>query len=268
MLKAVPVLGKKKSADLCQAFIDGAPKDAEGWVLWGVNATNQGQWVQILKRGDPYFYGDNSLLDATRGTHFRFTRNALQPTGKAPGFANTDRLDALGIRLKPWIFDCDRPDTALVLEQSPDFIRILHGRQPENVVRSMLTIARQAGLRPHLRAWDPNKLNQMASFAYQLKETRRVIAFSSAGAITAAIEGVPYCVIDPRCAAALHGTQPADLAKRPTMACDEQRREWLAVLANAQWTVDELRSGLAWQMLHEPTQRRRPIEEPIALAVR
>lgn len=256
MLMGYPAAGRPKSMDLIRAFLDGAPIDAEGAVFAGIDRSNQEQWVRVLKRGEPYYFGDSSYFDASRGTHFRFTRNALQHSGKVTGFADTRRLDALGIRLKPWIFDCDRPDTALVLEQSPDFIRIVHGRQPENVVRSMLTIARQAGLRPHLRPWAPAKLQQIAAFAYQLQETRRVIAFSSTGAIQAAIEGVPYCVIDRHSAAALHGTRPEDLAKRPTMACDEQRREWLAVLANQQWTTDELRSGLAWRMLHTEQRRR------------
>jgi len=253
MLKAYPVLGKKKSAMLCEAFIEGAPRDAEGAVFFGVNATNQAEWVQVLKRCEPYYYIDNSYFDATRGTYFRVTRNALQHPGT--GTSTGRRLHALALKLKPWIVDSERSDTAIVLEQSPDFMRMLHGCNPEASLQCMLGIARRAGMRPHVRGWDPNKLKQAASFAHQLAETRRVIAFSSAGAVQAAIEGVPYCVLDPHCAAAVFSTPPARLADRPERPGDLLRTMWLAVLADNQFTCTELANGTAWRMLTPAAKR-------------
>lgn len=252
MLRAYPVPGKRKSEDLCRLFIEGAPRGAEGAVFYGVTQANQAEWVRALKRGTPFYTIDNSYLDATRGTHFRVTRNALQHPGT--GTSTGRRLEQLGIRLRPWIIDAERSDTALVLEQSPDFIRILHGHQPEPLVRRMLSIARMAGLRPHLREWNPNKAQQMASFGHQLEEVRRVITFSSAGAVRAAIEGVPYHVLDPRCAAARFSTAAASLFDTPAKPTEEQRWQWLAVLADNQFTRDELCNGMAWAMLHRPPQ--------------
>lgn len=248
MLKAYPVVGKKKSEDMCRAFLEGAPREAVGSVFFGVNKTNQAEWVRALKRREPFIYIDNSYFDATRGTHFRATLNALQHRGT--GASTGRRLAQIGIRLRPWISDDDRSDTALVLEQSPDFVRVLHGYQPEPVVRRMLALARMAGLRPHLREWNPNKVKQMASFGHQLQETRRVITFSSAGAVRAAIEGVPFHVLDKACAAARFSTPPERLAGDPVCPTDQQRLEWLAVLADNQFTVDELRNGTAWRLLH------------------
>lgn len=248
MLRAFPIPGKRKSEELCRLFIEGAPRNAEGSIFYGVTQANQGEWVRALKRGAPYYTIDNSYLDATRGTHFRVTRNALQHQGD--GASTGRRLEQIGIRLQPWILDADRPDTALVLEQSPDFIRILHGQQPEPVIRRMLTIARMSGLRPHLREWNPNKAQQMASFGHQLTETRRVITFSSAGAVRAAIEGVPFHVLDSRCAAARFSTPIDQLSDAPVTPTDEQRWRWLSVLADNQYDRDELRNGTAWRMLH------------------
>lgn len=248
MLKAYPVIGKRKSEDLCRAFIEGAPRNAEGSVFFGVNATNQAEWVRTLRRGEPFFYGDNSYFDTTRGTHFRFTSRALQHTGA--GTSTGRRLEQIGIQLRPWISDDERSDTALVLEQSPDFVRILHGQQPERVVKHMLTVARLAGLRPHLREWNPNKAQQMASFGQQLEEARRVVTFSSAGAVRAAIEGVPFHAVDQRCAAARFSTPAHHLDTAPVRPTDEQRLQWLAVLADNQFHRDELRDGTAWRLLH------------------
>lgn len=249
MLKAFPVVGKKKSADLCAAFIAGAPRDAEGAVFWGVTDSNYKEWAQWLKSGQPWYYGDNSYFDEARGKQFRFTLGALQHLGA--GRSDGARLARLGIEPMPWINDRDRSRVAVVLEQSPGFVRLLHDREPIKLLRGMKVIGERAGFKVHMRLWSAQKMVLAETFAHQLKQVQRVITLNSAGAIRAAVEGVPYHVIDPTCAAAMFSTSRGALGQQRTDDDLAARREWLGVLADNQWSVDELRSGLAWQTIHK-----------------
>lgn len=256
MLKAYPVHGKQKSADICAAFIAGAPADAEGAVFYGVNESNAADWIHVVKRGEPFVYLDNSYFDATRGTYFRATLNAMQHRGLGP--STCLRLRQQSIAVKPWISDVGRRPEALVLEQSPAFLRVLHGRDAGEVSRLMINTARRAGLHATIRPWNSDKPKQVASFAQQLRGACRVLAFSSAGAVQAAIEGVPFCVLDPLCAAARFSTPPHRLGSNPVMPHDADRLTWLGVLADNQWTLDEMRAGLAWQTINKTRNPRNP----------
>jgi hypothetical protein len=229
-LIAYPVAGKQKSVDICKAFIDGAPRDAVGHVFYGVNASNVAEFRVARARGEPWFYIDNSYFDAARGRQFRVTRNALQHDGL--GESDGKRFDALGVKIKPWRLSGKH---IVVCPQSDSFMAHVM-RYPGSWLAQQLASLVDHDVR--VRAWNRDKLKSQATLLDDLRDALLLITHSSAAAVTAIIEGVPVQVAQESCA-----------YSQPYMAPDGERYRWASVLADNQWTLDEMREGKAWSWL-------------------
>ena len=238
-LTAHPVPGKSKSAALCAAFIEGAPKSAKGHVFYGVKDTNAAAWKKVLASGEDYYFIDNSYFDAVRvggssteGGQFRVTRNALQLQGARQRRSDGKRWAALGIEIQPWE---DRiRGYWLAIEQSDVFMKY-SAREPRwyfNTVRNLQATGEPVRVRP----WNPDKTKIQKTLREDLEGARAVVTHSSAAAITSAIAGVPF-VVSPE--SAIYGMEP------------QERLHFMQVLADNQFTIAELRDGTAWAMIHE-----------------
>jgi hypothetical protein len=71
-----------------------------------------------------------------------------------------------------------------------------------------------------------------------------LITWSSAAAVMAVLAGVPVVTMGP-CAAAPMAGDIADVENLP----QPERESWAGVLADNQWTLDEMRAGKAWEAL-------------------
>jgi len=242
-LKAHPVPGKQKSIALCAAFIDGArasmPPDEwamlRGNVFYGVKAGNTEAWQRALNQaqghGVPFYVIDNSYFDPTRGTYFRVTRNGLQHTGI--GDTDGTRFNAVGLPITPWR-DWDLGGHVLVVEQSEDHMLRMVGEP--RWLRINIERFRSAGFTAfRVRKWSPDKPETQKTLAEDLVGAKIVLTHTSAAAIMAVLAGVPACC-SPKCAA--FGT---------TNFPEENRRRWAGVLADNQFTMDELKDGTAWR---------------------
>lgn len=228
MLIACPVPGKAKSKMLCDAFIAGAPWRAQALVFYGVKAGNYRDWQAALVSGVDYYFIDNSYFDQTRGAQFRVTKNALQFTGD--GESDGKRWAALGIELQPW----NRwPDGHMVyVEQSPDHMLYTLGNG-----------AGMPGAPPHgygngerrWRPWSANKPKLQTTLTDDLTGASLLVTHTSAAAVMAIIAGVPVqCA--PECAA--YGMNANNRLHR------------LQVLADHQFTLDEMKDGTVWRKLN------------------
>ena len=219
---------------ICRAFADGAPRGAECSVFYGVNESNQFEWHKAKARGDWYFI-DNSYFDSVRGKQYRVTKNAVQckPFGQA---SDGTRFRQLGLTIKP--MNARGGATLWVLiEQSPSFMRCVAG--DPNWLETMAG-AVPVGHRIEIRRWSSNKLMQQETLPKVIEDAWTVITHSSAAAVTAALMGVPAIVSDMSALAGMrYSTQPEH----------DQRQHYLNVLADNQWTLDEIREGKAWQHL-------------------
>jgi len=233
MLIAYPVKGKKKSIDLCQAFIEGYKRAGgcePGAVFFGVNESNIVDWHRVLATGSPYWYGDNAFFDATRQRQFRFAKNRLQID--AAQQTDGKRFAALGLEVKPMRRDGHH---WVVCEQSPFFVEhVAPGakRWLEDTVTALRATERPVVV----RAWDRDKTAQMASLPSDLTDAWGLVTHSSAAAVTALLEGVGVVV-------------------SPNSACSsiwlpDGRENLFGVLADNQWTIEELATGKAWQWLN------------------
>lgn len=239
-----PVHGKQKSTDICLAFANGCegrlrtsytPGPA---MFYGVDASNMAAWQQVLGNGDDFYYVDNSYFDHTRGSHFRVTKNRLQ--------THWDQ-DSDGLRwamveetLREW---ADPLGHVVVCPQSDSFMRDIV-RYPGSWIGDIMrhlqdreTWAKTIdGKNPRIvvRAWNRNKKAASASLLDDLRGARLLVTYSSAAAVTAAILGVPIKVNPP---AALWGMPFTPAARLRAMRA----------LADNQFTLDEIRRGVAWE---------------------
>lgn len=239
MLTAHPVALKEKSRNLCNAFLAGAPKDAYGHVFFGVNETNWDAWRRVLLRKEPYWYIDNSYFDSVRGQQFRITRNAIQVCDALARSSNGKRFEALGLEIKPW--QPKEDGWWLVIEQSPNFMqRVANDKRWLEKFAAGLDASR----RVKVRRWKSDKPALQSTLPEDLKGAWALITHSSAAAVTAVLAGVPARV--------------SRMSALTNMVCSvnsplDQRRHYMNVLADNQFTTQEMEDGTAWRMLNRST---------------
>lgn len=234
-LTACPVPGKKKSADICTAFIKGAPKAAEGCVFFGVTDGNLADWVRVLRRRIPFYYIDNSYFDSVRGTQFRVTRNRLQIEAGAHD-SDGQRFNALGLGIKPIQVNSD--GHWVLVEQSPLFMRLLAAAPDWSYHQEMW--AHRTGRRVVVRRWSSDKPKVQTTLKQDLEGAWGLHTHSSAAAVTALLEGIT-AYVEPMSAV-------ANLQLSSDNSVDDRRR-FFNVLADNQFTLDEMREGKAWALL-------------------
>lgn len=237
-LTPCPVAGKSKSANLVAAFIQGAPKHQQGYVFFGVDQSNYREWHKARSGKTPWYYIDNSFFDHTRGTHFRVARGSLQINASAYQ-SNCKRWDAIGVALKP-----RNPDAqAIVLcEQSQHFMTNIVQYPGDWLADEIASCEEYFAHRPVIiRRWDRNKKASAATLPQDLVNAWQVRTHTSMAAVTGLI----------------HGVQPATDREHAIARWvfhddnfDEDRRQLFGVLADAQWTIEELQEGKAWAFLN------------------
>lgn len=237
-LIACPVANKRKSIDLVNAFIKGAPKDAEGYVFYGVNDSNMAMWRAVRQRQADFYYLDNSFLDAVRGTEFRVAKNRIQ-VRSCDRESDGKRLAEMGIKMQPWQHNPN--GHWLVIEQSPTFMRDI-AADPAWLERS-LAWAKSTGLEVRLRRWSPDKKTIAKTLHDDLKGARGVITHSSAAGVEAVIAGIVPVVSNMSGLAGCEFDTSDDV--------DGGRLRFLGVLADNQWTLKDLQKGEAWAWLNQ-----------------
>lgn len=201
---------------------------------------------EASQAGRDWWYIDRGYLRATRDTdysgYFRVTRNHLQ--GDGTGTPNYDRLAALGITLRPW-----RADGHHVLVCPPGEVYAgLSGFDAVEWQRGVVETLQAHTDRPVRVREKPRGGGRNVPLAQDLIDCWAVVAHSSNVAVDALVLGVPVFVTD-RCGA--RRCAETDLSRIESPRLPDDREEWAATLAAQQWTLDEMRSGLAWRQLQE-----------------
>lgn len=207
--------------------------------FYGVRPPWRHLWRQATAEGRQRFYLDNSFLDAGRETHFRVGVNALQSWSEKP--SDGKRLAALGVKVQPWRKDGRH---IVVCRQSDEFISTF-GRWPGDSALAWQQDVLDALNRHTDRPIVVRVKSEERPLVADLTDAWLLVTHSSAAAVEALIAGVPVIVTDAKCAA----WRFSSTFKRPRM--DDGREEWAARLADSQWTLNELRAGLAWRAIHE-----------------
>lgn len=234
-----------KSALLCEAFAAGCG----GQVVYGATELRPGpaffygmrhKDAALIRRcraeGRDWFYADNGYF--RRGSYFRVTRNAWQHSGE--GDAAPDRWQSLGLSLEPW---APRPNgDVIVALQSAHFFAV-RDECRDAWLRDVLARLRTATARRIVVREKPRR-PEADDFARVLNRAWAVVGRSSNCLVDALLAGVPAFPTQ-ACAALSCGT--LEEIERPRRPPDRGR--WARVLAANQWTLEEIRAGLAWQAL-------------------
>jgi hypothetical protein len=242
-LNCYPQPNKAKSKVILEAFAAGCGgqmKDvfeSGAAVFFGVVGIEHMLNLCIAEKRE-FYYGDNAFFDLCREKFYRFSKNEIQLSRL--GRPDFGRLGKLGIKLSPW----RRGKNIIVVEQSPHFLNLvgIPGWLP-----LILASIKQHSDRPVIvRRWSRDKRKAVSTLRADLQNAHCLITHMSAAANEALISGVPVFVSGP-CAATPIASGSLSNLENPTYP---DREEWAAGLANHQWTLDEIKNGLAWKTLN------------------
>jgi hypothetical protein len=135
----------------------------------------------------------------------------------------------------PWDASVDHVDY-------PGWLRFISGQIKHRTKRPVI-------FRPHPLAkidLPGCEISTKATLREDLENCWAVVTFNSNSSVEAIIEGIPAFTFDAGAMAKDIAGQWLDEIENPRMP---DRHQWLADLAYAQWTLDEFRSGAAWQHL-------------------
>lgn len=253
-LTCYPVPHKAKSKLICSAFEHGAPKHATGAVFFGTEGVMSA--FQRAKAGT-WWYIDNAYTDPQRQQYFRVTKNALQVDVTEPThthglrFSDGRRFAKLGITVKDWR-DIEGGEI-LVIPQSDDFMKSTLGRKGDWLRETVEKLnAWGFGPRIRVRPWQRDKKTAYVELHKDLDDAALVVTWSSASAITALYEGIP-AISESGSANALTGGLTEQNVLEPRRPSIAERTRFLEILADNQFTLDEMRDGTAWRWLERAT---------------
>lgn len=184
-----------------------------------------------------WFYADHAYIG--RAKYFRITRNAYQHDGR--GAAKPGRFLAFRKQVQPWRSDGRH---ILICPNSATYFG-LFGLDVHAWVKDVTATLALHTDRPVKVRWK----GQEGPIELDLLNCWAVVTFSSASAIDATLAGVPQFTLADFAAARRMGSTDLSQIERPERPDD--REPFLWNLADNQWTLDEIRSGLAWRTLQE-----------------
>lgn len=249
MIVGYPQPGKAKSREILEAFAQGCGGrisdatmlEAGAAAFFGVVGIEHLLRLACAEQRE-WFYGDNAFFDCARGRFFRFARNELQIS--RIGEPDHARARALGLEVKPWQRGGDH---IVVVEQSEHFLR-MSGAHPMWLARVVAELGRYTDRPLRIRRWSRDKAKAAAGLRDDLKGAHALLTHSSAAANEALLAGVPVFIGCKSCAAAEMASGGIDKIETPRRP--EGREDWAAWLAGWQWTMEEIREGIAWKKLN------------------
>ena len=162
-----------------------------------------------------------------------------------------DRFDALGIELMPWHED---GDYVLVCGQVPWDVAVQdvdHIAWCRNQVKAAIALGFPVRFRPHPYAvkrgvdYGVGCEVSTASLEDDLAGARIVVTFNSNSGVDAIVAGRHVTAHDR--GSMVWPLVPTFIEDALTRKTWPNREQWAANIAYAQWTLDEMREGLAWR---------------------
>jgi hypothetical protein len=208
--------------------------------FYGVRPAWLHLWHEATQARREWWYLDNSYFDVAREKQIRVTRNALQYVSTPARPSDGRRLAKLGIQVP------ERPagEHIVICPQSAEFMKTL-AAWPCDWLESVIDELRnrtQRTLRVRLKA-------DRTPLAHDLQGAWALVTHSSAAAVEAVAAGIPaYCTGYMALGAIAQARLEAiDHARAPRRDLAQAR---LAILADHQWTLDEIARGVIWKGAH------------------
>jgi hypothetical protein len=212
-------------------------------IFWGVDRETLPVWRKVIETKTPYWYVDNGYFKSKwqGGDHFRVTRDAPQHSGE--GESSGERWKALGIEIKPWRDD----GLHILVACQSDFWHERHGDGSAGQFAHRVTSELQEHtLRPIITRGKPIQGHKEPPLSEHFKDCWAVVTHSSMVAAEAVLNGIPAFMLSDSAlrSVSLRGVEQIEAPYRPS-----GRERWAGVLADNQWTLDEIKAGDAWRAL-------------------
>lgn len=191
---------------------------------------------QARAEGREWYYADHGFFG--RGKYYRIAKNAFQHDGT--GDADPRRFQRFNRPVQPWQKDGKH---ILICPQSATYFG-LFGLNLWAWVDGVCRKLRAVTDRPIIVRMAKNSPKPIQA---NLVDCWAVVTFSSSAALDALIAGVPVFVLADFAAA--HRMGLSDLSQIESPFYPDDRLRFLSVLAEHQWTLDEIRWGAAWKAL-------------------
>jgi hypothetical protein len=205
------------------------------WAGFGSPLHHEGL-QQAIAAGQDWYYGDHAYFGRKR--YYRVTKNALFHDGT--GKTNGKRL--LQFHRAPGYW---KKSLFIVLcPQSEGFFNRLGTSQQEWIDNTTAEIRKYSDrkIKIHYKK-DPKPLSELLRLGWAC------VVHSSNSAVEALMQGVPV-VCTAHCHASLLST-PMERIEKPFYPDDAERMRFAGVLADNQWSLDEIRAGDCWKALHD-----------------
>jgi len=221
-------------------------------MFWGFVGGNMDMVYKYMAEGDdwyftdmPYFHrwsGFAEAVNPNKDFYWRMIRNRLHagPIVDRP----SDRFNKLGIDIKPWR---EGNDTILICPSSDTMTKFNNGINAHQWTLKAEKEIEQAGFKSRVRdkprgGGTSGPDAALVSFAEDVKDVHAVYTTVSMAAVEAAILGVPVFCSNNNAAAPIASKDFAN-------PIYPDREKWLYHLAYNQFTPDEIKDGLAYEIL-------------------
>lgn len=191
---------------------------------------------EAIRQGRTWFYGDHGYFG--RGTYYRCTRNAYMHDGR--GRATETRFRKFGIEVRAW---AKTGSHVLVCPPGEPFAK-LHGFSAQNWLRDVKReLRRHTDREIRVRTKAEARSRPLKA---DLRNCWALVTHMSNAALESVLFGVPvFCT--GKCSALTMGL--SDLSRIESPARPEGRVEWASVLADNQWTMEEMKRGDLWRAI-------------------
>lgn len=208
-------------------------------VFYGVWPDVRHLWEQAKQNGRDWYMIDNAYTDRWRGFYFRITKGRMQHTGIGHGSAS--RFREQRIQILRW----RRGGTEIVVcPQSNEFMRDVAKRQ-DWLAKTVATLKQHTDRPIVVRGPD---IAGLPPFHHAISNAHAIVTWTSCSAVNALFLGVPVFVLGEDSIARPYAE--TDITKIETPRYDVDREQLGRLIAANQWTVEEIKNGLAWKMLN------------------
>jgi len=240
------VVSNSRSMDFCRAFAKGC----NGRISTSQHILSRGAvagfWLpeiypllkEAQKQSRTWYYGDKAYF--LRDKYYRVTKNATMHD--CSGDHKPDRFEKLGLTIKPW----RNGSEILICPQSDTFFR-LNGTTQEDWLNNVMTTLRKHTDRPIRIHYKRAGSDTERFFSRQLVNAWAVVVYSSIAGVQAVLEGVPCFALNTESSAVNFGINDLSLIENPVKPDNREQLAW--ALADNQWTLDEIRSGITWEVV-------------------
>ena len=182
-----------------------------------------------------YIYGDHAYL--ARHQFYRLTFNKYQID--VIGSSDLKRFNSLGLDVSPWKKNGRK---ILLAPQSDFFMRKFGISQQDWIAHTTVNLRKYTDREIVISQKKPSGAEE--NFESQLKDVFAVVVFNSVAGLQATMRGIP-CFTTIPCASTYFGRLGLENIEQPLYT--EDRLLKFGILADNQFTFDEIKTGLAWK---------------------